>query len=259
MHTDIHLTPVRAFTDNYIWIIHRDAYAVVVDPGDAKPVLEFLRDKQLQLVAILTTHHHADHTGGNLDLLKHASVPVYGPVSETIPGITCPLHDEDIVSLPELMLDLQVLNVPGHTAGHIAYYGTGLLLCGDTLFAAGCGRLFEGTPVQMSHSLARLARLPDGTAVYCAHEYTLANIDFALSVDGDNRALIERAGIERKKRATDIPTLPSSIALEKATNPFLRCHTNALRQSAESWAGKSLQDDIAVFATLREMKNTFSA
>lgn len=259
MHSEIYLTPVRAFTDNYIWVIHRDAFAVVVDPGDAQPVLQFLRDKQLQPVAILTTHHHADHTGGNLELLKHYPVPVYGPASETIPGMTHPLHDGNIVSVPELMLDLHVLDVPGHTAGHIAYYGTGHLLCGDTLFAAGCGRLFEGTPAQMSHSLARLAQLPDDTAVYCAHEYTLANIDFALSVDGDNPALLERARIERNKRSADIPTLPSSIGLEKATNPFLRCHINALRKSAESWAKKPLQDHIAVFTALREMKNTFRA
>ena len=257
MHSDIFLTPVRAFTDNYIWVIHRGNFAVVVDPGDAQPVIRFLRDKHLQLVAILTTHHHADHTGGNLALLEHYPVPVYGPASETIPGITQPLHDGDIVSLPELMLDLHVFNVPGHTAGHIAYYGTGSLLCGDTLFAAGCGRLFEGTPAQMATSLARLAQLPDDTAVYCAHEYTLANIDFALSVDGANQALIERARIEREKRAVDLPTLPSSIGLEKATNPFLRCHLSALHKAAETWAGQSLADDIAVFAALREMKNVF--
>lgn len=259
MHSDICLTPVRAFTDNYIWVIQRDAYAVVVDPGDARPVLQFLRDKQLQLTAILTTHHHADHTGGNLALLAHYPVPVYGPASENIPGITRPLRDAEVVSLPKLMLDLSVLEVPGHTLGHIAYYGTGSLLCGDTLFAAGCGRLFEGTPAQMAVSLARLAQLPDDTAVYCAHEYTLANIAFALSVDGSNPALIERARVERDKRAADLPTLPSSIGLEKATNPFLRCHTAAVREAAESWAGTSLPDDIAVFAALREMKNGFRA
>ncbi|BBP04556.1 hydroxyacylglutathione hydrolase [Sulfuriferula plumbiphila] len=259
MHSDIYLAPVRAFADNYIWVIHRDACAVVVDPGDARPVMQFLRDKQLRLVAILTTHHHADHTGGNLALLAHYPVPVYGPASENIPGITRPLRDGDTVSLPELMLDLSVLEVPGHTAGHIAYYGTASLLCGDTLFAAGCGRLFEGTPAQMAASLARLAQLPDDTAVYCAHEYTLANIAFALSVDGNNPALIERARIEQDKRAAGLPTLPSSIGLEKATNPFLRCHATALREAAESWAGKSLPDDLAVFAALREMKNGFRA
>lgn len=259
MHSDIFLTPVRAFTDNYIWVIHRDAFAVVVDPGDALPVLKFLRDKQLRLVAILNTHHHADHTGGNLALLTHNPVPVYGPASESIPGVTQALHDGEVVSLPELKLDLTVLDVPGHTAGHIAYYGTGSLLCGDTLFAAGCGRLFEGTPAQMATSLARLAQLPDDTAVYCAHEYTLANIAFALSVDGNNAALIERARNERDKRSADLPTLPSTIGLEKATNPFLRCHLPALRKAAEAWAGVPLLDNVAIFATLREMKNVFRA
>ena len=259
MHSDIYLTPVRAFTDNYIWVIHRDAFAAVVDPGDALPVLKFLRDKQLRLVAILNTHHHADHTGGNLALLAHYPVPVYGPASESIPGVTQALHDGEMVSLTELKLGLTVLNVPGHTAGHIAYYGTGSLLCGDTLFAAGCGRLFEGTPAQMATSLARLAQLPDETAVYCAHEYTLANISFALSVDGNNAALIQRARNERDKRTADLPTLPSTIGLEKATNPFLRCHLPALRQAAEAWAGTTLPDNVAVFATLREMKNIFRA
>mgnify|MGYP000126630862 CR=1 FL=1 len=259
MHSDIQITPISAFTDNYIWILHRDGHAAVVDPGDAQPVLQFLRDRQLQLAALLTTHHHADHTGGNLALLAHYPVPVYGPASENIPGITHPLHHGDVITLPELALDLSVIDVPGHTAGHIAYYGLNSVLCGDTLFAAGCGRLFEGTPAQMAASLDRLAQLPDDTAVYCAHEYTLANIAFALRVDRNNPALSRRARIEQGKRAAGMPTVPTSIGLEKATNPFLRCHTSALRAAAETWAGKPLPDAIAVFAALREMKNGFRA
>lgn len=259
MDTVIKMTPLSAFTDNYIWMLHNDTHAVAVDPGDARPVLQFLRGRKLSLAAILTTHHHADHTGGNHELLAHFQVPVYGPARETIPGMTQPLQHGDRVTLPELALEFSVIDVPGHTAGHIAYYGLNSLLCGDTLFAAGCGRLFEGTPLQMATSLDRLAQLPEDTLVYCAHEYTLGNLAFALHVDRNNPALIERARIEQQKRAAGLPTLPSSIGLEKASNPFLRCHVDALHAAAETWAGKTLPDAIAVFAVLREMKNVFRA
>lgn len=259
MRSDIHMTPLAAFSDNYIWVIHNDRHAAVVDPGDAQPVERFLHATGLQLTAILNTHHHADHTGGNIDLQTRHGVPVHGPAAESIPGLSHAVHDGDSVALPGLGASLRVLEVPGHTAGHIAYFGTSILLSGDTLFGCGCGRLFEGTPAQMLASLTRLAALADDTAVYCAHEYTLANIAFALTIDPDNPELLRRAVTEREKRDAGRPTLPSSIGLEKATNPFLRCHQTAVRNAAQAWAGKSLPDDIAVFAALRAMKDEFSA
>lgn len=259
MDSTIQITPVSAFTDNYLWILHNDKHAVVVDPGDAQPVQHFLRERKLTLSAILTTHHHADHTGGNRALLEFFQVPVYGPAREPIPGMTQPLLHGARITLPQLNVDFRVMDVPGHTAGHIAYYGLSSLLCGDTLFAVGCGRLFEGTPAQMSRSLEMLAQLPDDTLVYCAHEYTLGNIAFALQVDRNNPVLIERARHEQHKRSDGLPTLPSSIGLEKATNPFLRTHLPALRTAAETWAGVPLPDSLSVFTVLREMKDGFRA
>ena len=246
-----------AFTDNYIWVIQQGHYAAVVDPGDAEPVLHYLARHQLTLCAILNTHHHADHTGGNLALLAQYPVPVYGPASESIPGLTHPLRENDSVNLPTFGLELKVIDVPGHTLGHIAYYGTDILLCGDTLFACGCGRLFEGTPAQMLNSLAKLARLPAQTAVYCAHEYTLANIAFALTLEPDNPALQQRARSEQIKRTNNQPTLPSNIGLELATNPFLRCDTQVLKSAAEHCSNQVLPDELAVFSAIRTLKNQF--
>ena len=176
------IIPVPAFEDNYIWLICDGRYAAVVDPGDAEPVLGHLSRHGLRLAAILITHHHGDHTGGIEALLRHAAVPVYGPRKENIPGITNPVGTGDTVRLPELGVEFAVLDVPGHTAGHIAYYGANSLFCGDTLFTCGCGKLFEGTPAQMHASLQKFAALPDDTQVYCAHEYTLENIRFAKKV-----------------------------------------------------------------------------
>ncbi len=249
--------PVPAFGDNYIWVIRRGRFAAVVDPGDGAPVLELCRREGLSPVAILNTHHHGDHVGGNDAILAEFPVPVYGPAGENIRTVTQRLREGDTVSLPELGLAFQVLDIPGHTAGHIAYYGANLLFCGDTLFACGCGRLFEGTPGQMHRSLSKLAQLPSATRIYCGHEYTLANIRFAKAVEPENPELRVREIIEQGKRARRQPTLPSTIEIERATNPFLRCHLPALARSAEAYACKTLSDPVAVFAILRAWKNTF--
>lgn len=248
---------IPALKDNYIWAVVRGDRCVVVDPGEAAPILSWMTARELHLSAILITHHHGDHVGGVPALLKQARVPVYGPAKEAIACVSHPLTDGAQLELPEINAAFRIMEVPGHTLGHIAYYGAGMLFCGDTLFACGCGRLFEGSPAQMYASLQRLAALPGETLVYCTHEYTLDNIVFALEVDPDNSALRERASQDRAKRAQDLPTLPSNIRLELATNPFLRCHTPALRQAAETYAGHTLPTDIDVLGVVREMKNHF--
>lgn len=263
-----HLTvlTIPAFQDNYLWLIHDGVHAAVVDPGDAAPVLAALRDKGLRLSAILLTHHHADHTGGVPDLLAHGAVPVYGPRHDGIAAVTEALGEGDRITVPGIELELSVLDVPGHTRGHIAYVrgdgadgdGTHWLFCGDTLFGAGCGRLFEGTPAQMAGSLAKLAALPDDTLVYCAHEYTLSNLRFALAVEPGNQALQLRTVADSEKRGTHLPTIPSTIGIEKATNPFLRTQTPGVVDGLVE-AGKLARgaDPVQAFAALREWKNVF--
>lgn len=251
------IVPIPAFEDNYIWLICGGRHVAAVDPGDAKPVLDYLGRNGLRLAAILNTHHHGDHTGGNEDLLRHTAVPVYGPRREAIPGITHPVGEGDTVKLPELGAEFAVLGVPGHTAGHVAYYGANSLFCGDTLFTCGCGKLFEGTPAQMHASLQKFAALPDDTRVYCAHEYTLANIRFAKLVEPANAALQQREIRDREAREQGLPTLPSTIALEKATNPFLRCGEPGVIEAAGRFAGSPLDDAVKVFAAVREWRNLF--
>ena len=253
----INVFPVQAFKDNYIWIIHNQHFALVVDPGDATPVLTWLRQQKLQPIAILCTHHHHDHTNGVSSLVQKFGIPVYGPASEKIPGITHPLAEGNTFILPELSLEFNVLDVPGHTAGHIAYHGQNQLFCGDTLFACGCGRIFEGNAQQMFGSLQKLASLPDKTQIYCAHEYTLDNIRFARMLDPENLKLIELENHVEKKRAQNMPTLPSNLVMEKATNPFLRCDQPAIIQSASRRAGRQLTDPISIFAAIRDWKNNF--
>jgi hydroxyacylglutathione hydrolase len=250
---------VPAFEDNYLWLIHDQTHAAVVDSGDAAPILAALEAHNLSLAAILLTHHHADHVGGVGDLLTKFHVPVYGPRNESIAGVTHSLHEGDAVTIPELGLHLSVLDVPGHTRGHIAYVAKeqGWLFCGDTLFAGGCGRLFEGTPEQMVGSLAKLAALPDTTQVYCAHEYTLSNLRFARAAEPANAALSERLLTEQAKRDRGEPTVPSTIGLEKATNPFLRYREDAIAEQLIKAKMVSSREPIAVFAALRQWKNSF--
>jgi hydroxyacylglutathione hydrolase len=253
---------VPAFNDNYLWLVHDGVNAAVVDPGDAEPILAALAAHKLTLTAILLTHHHADHIGGVPQLLSHAKVPVFGPRKENIAATTQPLGEGERITVPGLELSFRVLDVPGHTSGHIAYVretpGEHWLFCGDTMFAGGCGRLFEGTPAQMTESLGKLAALPDDTKVFCAHEYTLANLRFAFAVEPGNPQLSRRIEAESAKRASGIPTVPSSIALEKATNPFLRYREPAIVDSLIA-AGKldPGASPVAAFAALREWKNTF--
>lgn len=256
--------PVPAFEDNYLWVIHDDRDAVAVDPGDADAVAAYLRERALTLRAILVTHHHGDHAGGIGGLLDAfgASIPVYGPAGESIAGVGIRCREGDTVALPAPDVELTVLDVPGHTAGHIAYLETrrGWLFCGDTLFAAGCGRLLGGTAEQMQPSLARLRALPADTQVFCAHEYTLANLRFALAVEPDNARLVERQERESRKRAQGQPTLPSTIGIERDTNPFLRWDAPTVESAVRrAFPGKIAPNAAPhlVFAALREWKNAF--
>ena len=256
------MTPVLhvcAFKDNYIWLIRGESAdrVAIVDPGDAEPVLAALEQQRLTPVAILCTHHHPDHVGGTEDILRHYPLPVYGPARERIPAITRQLKEGDRVALAELGLELEVFDIPGHTAGHIAYYGAGLLFCGDTLFSAGCGRLFEGTAEQMHTSLSRLAALPEKTEVYCGHEYTAANLRFALTVEPENPDA--RAHLEKTQalRTRNIPTLPSTIGLERRINPFLRTAQAAVHEAVCAQVARPLTEETEVFAELRRWKDNF--
>jgi hydroxyacylglutathione hydrolase len=254
------LTPLPAFQDNYLWLLQDGQRAVVVDPGDAQPVADFLQAHGLQLQAILVTHHHPDHIGGVAQLRDATGAQVYGPAREKIPEPLVRLAGGDEIEV--LGARFRVLDVPGHTAGHIAYYcdgidGSPLLFCGDTLFSGGCGRLFEGTPAQMHRSLSLLAALPGDTRVCCTHEYTLSNLKFARAVEPDNAELSDYSRRCEERRAQGQPTLPSTIARERGINPFLRVREPAVAQAAHAHDGADPNDEVAVFAALREWKNGF--
>ncbi len=256
----MNLIPLPAFQDNYLWLLHDGQRAVVVDPGDAQPVRSFLERTGLQLEAILVTHHHPDHIGG-VDALREATgAPVWGPARERIPEPYTKLTEGDTVDV--LGLRFTVFDVPGHTAGHIAFYcadadGRPLLFCGDTLFSGGCGKLFEGTPAQMLASLGKLAELPDSTRVCCTHEYTLSNLKFATVVEPGNAQLIGYRQQCEAQRARGEPTLPSSMAVEKEINPFLRTRVAAVARAAGTHGAPDPGDEVAVFAALRQWKNEF--
>jgi hydroxyacylglutathione hydrolase len=251
--------PIPAFTDNYLWLLHDGQRALVVDPGDAAPVLRKLAELKLRLDAILVTHHHPDHTGGVDELRDTTNAKVYGPATEDIPKPYDMLGEGDVVHA--VGVDFRVIDVPGHTAGHIPFYapevdGKPLLFCGDTLFSAGCGRLFEGTPAQMLASLDKLAALPGNTVVCCTHEYTLSNLRFAVAVDPANQDLANYQAHCIDLRKHNQPTLPTSVSQELLINPFLRTRHAALISSARQFDA-SAQDDTSVFAAIRQWKNQF--
>jgi hydroxyacylglutathione hydrolase len=256
----LQVTPVRAFSDNYIWLIQapaRPGAAVVVDPGDDGPVEQALQAAGLALAAILVTHHHADHTGGVAALARRHGATVFGPAHEQMPCAVQALDDGGTAALENLGLEFDVMAVPGHTLGHIAYSGHGELFCGDTLFSAGCGRLFEGTPAQMFASLERIAALPDATRVFCAHEYTLANLRFAAAVEPDNVAVRDALADVQQRRERDEITLPSTLGRERLINPFLRSRQPDVRAAAERQAGHALPEAVDVFAAVRRWKDGF--
>lgn len=264
------ITAINAFNDNYIWVLRQDSQQTVyvVDPGDPHVVLDYLRKHQLTLAGILITHHHHDHTGGITALAAHVEqttdqiLAVYGPQREAIQGINQPIDptQSNTLTLPFIDAPIHILSVPGHTAGHIAYLLDGAIFCGDTLFSAGCGRLFEGTPAQMWQSLSLLAALPDETRVYCAHEYTLANLKFAQEVDADNAALNKYVEQATTMRTQNKATIPSTIGLERAINPFLRPLAPTIVNSIKSkFCDQDLTkaDELSCFALLRQWKDIF--
>lgn len=249
----LEILPVPAFRDNYIWLLHDGTHAAVVDPGDAAPVEKALQERALSLAAILVTHHHDDHIGGVADLLANRPVPVYAPANKSYMFSHVTVAEGSLVTLPKLQTQFSVMEVPGHTLDHVAYYGTNCLFCGDTLFGGGCGRLFEGTPLQMFSSLQRLVSLPQDTRVFCAHEYTEHNLRFARTLEPDNLSLAARIKETAELRRTNQPTLPSTVGLELATNPFLRCDSETIRQNS----GIEEQDPLQIFTAIRQMRNNY--
>lgn len=271
------ILPLTAFQDNYIWLLRNDDQGeiIVVDPGDAQPVLDYLAHENLKLAAMLITHHHGDHTGGIARLSEaYPAARIYGSSQENIPGINAPVTQDDPIQIPgwESRINaITVMETPGHTLHHLVYRVHSALVtpnqthdalfCGDTLFSAGCGRLFEGTPAQMQASLARLRELPDNIPIYCAHEYTERNLEFALKVEPENQDIAHHARLVRQRRASNQPTLPTTLKLERAINPFLRWDVPAVQQAAARFLGLPLHafmenhDDVAVFAAIRAWRN----
>lgn len=256
------ISPISAFKDNYIWAIAANSseHLVLVDPGDAKVCIDFIEKHQKILSAILITHHHADHIGGIETLYQYCQtndwpLEIYAPLHENIPFATQKLKQDEIVELPLFDLSFNIIDLPGHTLGHIAYHANDILFCGDTLFSGGCGRIFEGTPQQMHNSLIRLKDLPERTRVYCTHEYTLANLTFALTVDPTNPELVHYYNQVQVLRAADKITLPSSILREKQINPFLRCYHEQIQASVAEYTEQEISTELETFTALRRWKD----
>jgi len=255
---------IKAFNDNYIWCIHstNSSHVALVDPGDADCCIQYLKDNNLQLSTILITHRHSDHVGGVKSLVNFCNennwpIAVYGPTKEAIKYSNIQVKHNDKFYIEALALEFFVLDIPGHTLGHIAYLINDDLFCGDTLFSAGCGRIFDGTSEMLFNSLKLLANLPEKTRVYCAHEYTLANLAFALTVDPSNEELINYYNNVKKLRDKNQSSIPSSICIEKKINPFLRCFDHNIKQSVITYSNNSLDDELATFTELRKWKDNF--
>lgn len=262
--SNIQVSMIKAFSDNYIWAISSNNKPLIalVDPGDANVCIDYIEQNQKQLSTILITHHHPDHVGGIKKLLNYCRdkqwpLTVYGPENEKIPHCDVKLNENSVVQLDDLALELTIIDLPGHTSGHIAYLAQDNLFCGDTLFSGGCGRLFEGTPSQMLASLNKLQSLPDNTKVYCAHEYTQANLTFALTVEPSNSELVNYYNQVVEKRADNIATIPTSIMQEKLINPFLRCDQKSIMASASEYSAKINDDILSTFTTIRTWKDNF--
>ncbi|GJM04761.1 MAG: hydroxyacylglutathione hydrolase [marine bacterium B5-7] len=255
----LEIIPLPALKDNYIWLLKnkKSRHIAIVDPSEAAPVLNVIKSEGLIPIAIMITHHHWDHVGGIAGITEQFDIPVYTPKTEIVAGSTNPVGEGDIISLLELNLRLEILDVPGHTSGAIAYYTDDMVFSGDTLFTAGCGRMFEGTPPQMHASLSKFKTLPDSTLLYCGHEYTASNLKFAASVEPDNTIIHKRLQHVEKLRNSNQPTVPATLADEKQTNPFLRCEMNDVIMAANHFSGKNLIEPYEVFAALRQWKDNF--
>ncbi|OGT37110.1 MAG: hydroxyacylglutathione hydrolase [Gammaproteobacteria bacterium RIFCSPHIGHO2_12_FULL_38_14] len=250
----MHVEAIPALKDNYIWAIHaKNDRIVIVDPGDATPVINYLKNHHLTLSALLITHHHWDHTNGIQKLKETYNVPIYGP--DDIVHVTHILNNTANLSIDHI--NFKIITVPGHTQDHLAYYCEDKIFCGDTLFAAGCGRLFEGTAEMMFDSLQKISSLPNETKIYCAHEYTLHNLQFAKIVEPENEKIVSRINKINTIRAQTLPSLPSLLFEEKETNPFLRCHIKTVIKSAEKYANRTLNSPVEVFSVIRKWKDSF--
>ena len=256
--SNLEVFPVPAFNDNYIWAIVNGSSFAVVDPGDADPVFAFIQERGLGLVSILITHHHFDHTGGVAELKRLTSAKVFYPLGSPFAEGDEAVGEGDSIEMEQLGTEFKVITTPGHTLDHVCYYREGMLFCGDTLFSGGCGRLFEGTPDQMRHSLQKLCRLPQDTKVYCAHEYTLSNLKFAFACDLQNARLEQYQRWCQQQRQEGRPTLPSSIGLEQEINPFLRCDTVDIQSAVMRECAQSApMGQGEIFAALRAWKDRF--
>jgi hydroxyacylglutathione hydrolase len=255
--TALEIFPLPAFEDNYIWCLRRAGRVAVIDPGDARPVLQYLKQSGDRLCAILVTHHHHDHIDGVAELAAHQPVPVFAPGAEAIPGTSQAVAGGDRVALPELGIEFDVLDFTGHTRGHVGYYRPGALFCGDTLFGCGCGRLFEGTPAQLHDALQRIGVLPPLTLAYCAHEYTASGIRFASAVEPGNAAIATRGAEVARLRSAGQPTVPFTVADELATNPFLRCREPEVIHAISMRLHRAPADELEVFAALRAWRDHF--
>jgi hydroxyacylglutathione hydrolase len=249
--------PIKAFTDNYIWLVSTNEGSIVIDPGESKNIQKLIDNKTIDLKGILITHHHYDHTNGLSELVKINELEVYGPVNN-IDGINHRLTDKDKISI--IGIDFDVISIPGHTLDHIGFYSANannpILFCGDTLFAGGCGRIFEGTYEQMFHALKKITKLPTNTNIYCGHEYTLSNLKFALEADDSNKELIEEFKKVENKINSNIPSLPTTLDKELKVNPFLRCdNINIQNKIIEKF--KVSNNELEVFTALRKWKDNF--